>query len=184
MRLFKYEGYEVRVSPEALTLKPFKKLWDRDKSKDKERATSEMAFLYFYCDVRSDYQYIVDDDIRMAAVKEGLGFSDGWYPDTLLKEAIAFYSTFDTNAGMLLKMAAKGVDTVRKTLETLSPDDTKSLKDYLSIMKLIPEVADMIKSAEQALYAEIESGEARGAMGKSMFDDGLDDVADWASMQK
>ena len=47
MKLFKYEGFEVRVAPEALTLKPFKKIWDRDKGKSKERALSELAFLYF-----------------------------------------------------------------------------------------------------------------------------------------
>ena len=42
MKVFKYEGYEVRVAPEALTLKPFKKLWNRDKSKDKEKAMMEL----------------------------------------------------------------------------------------------------------------------------------------------
>jgi len=45
MKLFKYEGYEVKVAPEALTLKPFKKLWDRDKSKTKEKAFMELSFL-------------------------------------------------------------------------------------------------------------------------------------------
>ena len=35
MKLFKYESYQVTIEPEALTLKPFKVIWDRDKSKHK-----------------------------------------------------------------------------------------------------------------------------------------------------
>ena len=38
MKLFNYEGYNLKVEPEALLLTPFKKLWDRDKSKLKETA--------------------------------------------------------------------------------------------------------------------------------------------------
>lgn len=95
MKLFKYESYEVRVAPEALLLKPFKKLWDRDKSKSKDKAVQELSFLYFYCDPRSDYQYLIDDEDRLEAVKEGIGFDKDWKPDVLLKAAIAFYGTFD-----------------------------------------------------------------------------------------
>lgn len=176
MKLFKYEGYEVRVAPEALTLKPFKKLWDRDKSKDKERAIMELSFLYFYCDPRSDYQYIVDDDDRMEAVKNGEGFSDDWKPDALLKAAIEFYRTFDTSAALLLRVASEAVKKVQETFSTLAPTDTKSLKEYLTTLKLIPEVATMLKDAEKALNEEIEYGEAKGSIEKTLFDDGLDNV--------
>lgn len=176
MKLFKYEGYEVKVAPEALTLKPFKKLWDRDKSKDKEKAIMELSFLYFYCDPRSDYQYIVDDEDRMEAVKNGEGFSDDWKPDALLTKAIDFYKTFDTTAAMLLRMASLGVEKMRKLLNELEPTDTKSLKDYLTAMKMIPEVASMIQEAEKSLNEETEYGEAKGAIEKTLFDDGLDNI--------
>lgn len=176
MKLFKYEGYEVRVAPEALTLKPFKKLWDRDKSKDKERAIMELSFLYFYCDPRSDYQYIVDDEDRMEAVKNGEGFSDDWKPDALLKAAIDFYRSFDTSAALLLRVAAEAVKKVQETFTTLEPTDTKSLKEYLTTLKLIPEVATMLKDAEKTLNEEMEYGEAKGSIEKTLFDDGLDNV--------
>lgn len=181
MKLFKYEGYEVKVAPEALTLKLFKKIWDRDKSKQKEQATMEFSFLYFYCDPRSDYQYIVDDDDRLKAVKEGVGFSNSWKPDATLNAAIDFYRSFDSSAAILLKAAARAVKKIQETLDDLSPDDTKSLKDYMAAVKLVPEVAAMIQEAEKKLNEETEFGEARGSMEKAMFDDGLDDVADWVN---
>lgn len=176
MKLFKYEGYEVKVAPEALTLKPFKKLWTRDKSKDKERAIMEFGFLYFYCDPRSDYQYIIDEEDRLAAVKEGQGFPEDWKPDATLKLAMEFYSTFDTSSAMLLRAAMKAVKKVQDTLDELNPDDTKSLKEYLTALKMIPEVASMIQEAEKALNQEMEYGEAKGSIEKTLFDDGLDNI--------
>ena len=176
MRLFKYEGYEVRVAPEALTLKPFKKIWERDKSKTKERALQELSFVYFYCDPRSDYQYIIDNENRLEAVKEGEGLPKSWKPDKDLEAAIELYRSFDTSAALLLKAANEAVEKVRSLLTELEPDDTKSLKDYLTALKMIPEVATMLKDAEKSLNDESQYGEAKGAIEKTLFDDGLDGV--------
>lgn len=178
MRLFKYEGYEVRVAPEALTLKPFKKLWDRDKTKTKEKVMAEFSFIYFYCDPRSDYQYITDDDDRLAAVKEGEGLPKSWKPDAELQSAVDFYKTFDTSSAILLRAAQEGVDKVQKALKNfdLADCDAKSLKDYMSVLKMVPEVASMLKDAEKSLNDESQYGEAKGAIEKTLFDDGLDGI--------
>ena len=176
MKLFKYEGYEVRVAPEALTLRPFKKLWDRDKSKTKEKAMAELSFLYFYCDPRSDYQYITDDETRMEEVKKSLGFEDKWKPDATLNAAISFYNTFDSSAARLLRMAAKEIDKVQELLDTMSPSNYKELREQISAMKMIPEIASMIQEAEKALNTEEEFGEAKGSIEKTLFDDGLDGI--------
>jgi hypothetical protein len=184
MNLFKYKDYEVVVSPEALTLKPFKRIWDRDKSKKKEQATDELAFLYFYCDIKSDYQYLTDEATRMEAVKKGLGFPDNWQPDATLKSAIELYKTFDSPAVAMLRVAFEAVEKTQQTLKDLEPDDTKSLKEYLTALKMIPEVVSMLKDAEKAILEDHETGEAKGAIEKAMFDDGLDDVADWVDNQK
>lgn len=178
MRLFKYEGYEVRVAPEALTLKPFKRIWDRDKSKSKDTALQELSFLYFYCDPRSDYQYIIDDEDRLDAVKSGEGFNKNWKPDPMLIEASDFYRSFDTSSAILLRAAQEGVDKVQKALKNfdLEDCDAKSLKDYMAVLKMVPEVASMLKDAEKAINDESEYGEAKGAIEKTLFDDGLDGI--------
>lgn len=166
----------MKVAPEALTLKPFKKLWDRDKSKSKDTALQELSFVYFYCDPRSDYQYIIDDEDRMEAVKDGEGFPKKWKPDKDLEAAIELYRSFDTSAALLLKAANEAVEKVRTLLTELEPDDTKSLKDYLTALKMIPEVATMLKDAEKSLNDESQYGEAKGAIEKTLFDDGLDEI--------
>lgn len=178
MRLFRYEGYEVQVAPEALTLKPFKKIWTRDKSKSKETAMNELSFLYFYCDPRSDYQYIVDDDSRLEAVKEGVGFAEKWKPDPTLQAAITFYKSFDTASSALLKTALVGINKIQKQLADtdLENTDLKGVNTYMAILKMVPQVATMLRDAEKALNDETEYGEAKGSIEKTLFDDGLDDV--------
>ena len=54
MKLFKYEGYQVTIEPEALLLKPFKQIWTRDKRASKHRAMYELAYIYFYSHPTSD----------------------------------------------------------------------------------------------------------------------------------
>ena len=38
MSLLKMEGYNITIEPELLTLLPFRKIWNRDRSKNKEKA--------------------------------------------------------------------------------------------------------------------------------------------------
>ena len=53
MRLMKLEAYTLTVEPEALTIKSIRNLWNRDKSKSKDRALSELGYIYFMVDPRS-----------------------------------------------------------------------------------------------------------------------------------
>jgi len=39
MKLFKKDGYSLIISDEAYALKPFKVIWTRDKTRNKENAT-------------------------------------------------------------------------------------------------------------------------------------------------
>ena len=68
MRLLVYEGYNLTIDPMALSLKPLKTIWNRDKTEKKERAISEIAYIYFMEDPRSDYQYIIDREERSKAI--------------------------------------------------------------------------------------------------------------------
>ena len=101
-----------------------------------------------------------------------------------MQDAIALYKTFETPSSAMLRVALEGVDRVKKLLKEFEPTDTKTLKEYLMAMKLIPEVASMIQEAEKKINEETEYGEARGQVEKAMFDDGLDAVADWAMQLK
>ena len=80
MNLFTVENQRVTASPEALTIKEFKALWDRDSSKHKETAIEEFAYVFFMSDYKSVYmaydtaareQKIIGDVITKKSWKPG-----------------------------------------------------------------------------------------------------------------
>jgi hypothetical protein len=181
MKLFKYESYKLSISEEAFLLKPFKLIWNRDRSINKERALSELGFIYFMCDPRSDYQYIIDEQEREKAIKEGEGMSNDWKPDKLVKEAMEFYSSFKPTAALLLEDTRFAVDKLRKLLREidLNAMDDKgrplyTLSTITSTIKQVPLLAKDLDEAEKALASELRNeGRMRGQGEKTIFEDGL-----------
>lgn len=176
MRLLTYEGYNLTIDPMLLTLKPFKAIWVRDKTEKKERAISEIAYIYFMEDPRSDYQYIIDRDERSKAIKEGEGLKSTWQPDGTVKEAMKLYASFKTTSALLLEDTRALVDGYRNKLRDLTSDmselDVKDVKELGAIIKQVPSMVKDLDEAERALAKEIaQSDKVRGAAEKSIYED-------------
>ena len=176
MKLLKYEGYKVVIEPELLTLKPFKQIWTRDKTVNKDKALAEIAFIYFMTDPRSDYQYLVDDNERMEAIKEGEGLPAKWQPDKIVTEAMNFYMSFKPISALLLEDTRFMVDKYRKRLKAQEFDELeiKDLKEAGALIKQIPSLVRDLNEAERALNSEMrDSGRMRGQGEKTIFEDDL-----------
>ncbi len=176
MKLLKYEGYKVVIEPELLALKPFKQIWTRDKTVNKDKALAEIAFIYFMTDPRSDYQYLVDDNERMEAIKEGEGLPPKWEPDRIVTEAMEFYKSFKPISALLLEDTRFMVDKYRKRLKAQEFDELeiKDLKEAGALIKQIPSLVKDLNEAEKALNSEMrESGRMRGQGEKTIFEDDL-----------
>ena len=179
MKLFRYEGYKLHISEEAFVLKPFKELWNRDKSKNKDKALQELGYIYFMSDPRSDYQYIVDEDDRAKAIKEGEGIDSKWKPDNKVTEAMKFYKQFKPVSALLLEDTRVAVDKLRQLLRNidLTEVDDKgkpiyTLNTVTATIKQIPSLVKDLDEAEKAIAKEImESDKVRGAQEKSMYED-------------
>lgn len=179
MKLFRYEGYKLHISEEAFVLKPFKELWNRDKTKNKDKALQELGYVYFMCDPRSDYQYIVDEEDRSKAIKEGEGIEPKWKPDNKVIEAMKFYKQFKPVSALLLEDTRVAVDKLRQLLRNidLTEVDDKgkpiyTLNTVTATIKQIPSLVKDLDEAEKAIAKEImESDKVRGAQEKSMYED-------------
>jgi hypothetical protein len=179
MKLFKYEGYKVTIAEEALLLKPFKDIWKRDKSQNKEKALNELGFIYFFCDARSDYQYIVDEEDRINAIKEGEGLPKNWEPDEMVKNAMAFYNRFKPTSALLLEDTRYAVDKLRKLLRNIDLEDTDdkgrpvyTLNTITATIKQVPSLVKDLDEAEKSIAKEIaQNDKVRGAQTKSMYED-------------
>lgn len=181
MKLFKYQGYNLTVSEEALMLKPFKDLWKRDKSKNKEQAMQELAYIYFMEDTRSDYQVYIDKEERSKQIKLGEGMKESWKPDKLVLEAEAFYAGFKSEAALLLEDIRVAITKLREFIKTidLSATDDKgkpiyTLNTYTATIKQIPELITSLDEAEKTIAKETASQDkVRGSVEKAMFEDDI-----------
>lgn len=179
IRLFHYEGYEVEIEPEALMMVPFKAIYDRDKSKDKSMAKQELAYVYFMGDPRSDYQYLVDTEVRAAEVIKGLGMPKGWKADKVIERALTFYESFKPISAGLLEDTRYVINRLRVELRNMNfneRDDkgkpVHTLQSITNTIKQIPALAKDLDEAERALSKDIVAeAKARGAQTKALLED-------------
>lgn len=182
MKLFTFENYKVTISPEALALEPFKKLWNRDKSKTKDTAISQIAYVYFMEDPASDYQYLVDRDDRSKAIIEGEGLDPKWKPDKQIQEAMEFYASFKTTSALILEDTRYAADNLRKSLRNINLDDTDkngkpvyTVASIISAIKQVPQLVKELSEAERAIAKEMteNNGKVRGQKTKALMEDSL-----------
>ena len=181
MKLFRYEGYNLTISEEAMMLKPFRDIWKRDKSKGKDKALQELAYIYFMEDSRSDYQIYVDKEERSRQVKLGEGIPESWKPDKLVIDAQEFYAGFKSEAALLLEDIRVAITKLREFIKTidLSAVDDKgkpiyTLNTYTATIKQIPELITSLDEAEKSIHKEaVTSDKVRGSVEKAMFEDDL-----------
>lgn len=179
MKLIKYEGYNITIEPEMLLIEPFKKIWNRDKSITKNKALSELGFIYFMCDPRSDYQYIIDEEARMNEIKRAEGLTDNWKPDKELVEAMEYYKSVQPMAALLLADTRAAIEKLRQYLKKINLDEKDkngkpvySLDTYTRTIRQITELTTELNNAEKELNKEItQSDKVRGALEKSMYED-------------
>lgn len=179
MKLFRYEGYNMTISEEALLLKPFQVLWKRDRSQGKQKALMELGYCYFMEDPRSDYQMYIDRDERSKQIKLGEGFSEDWRPDRAVLDAITFYASFKSEAALLAEDTKASIRNLREYLRTidLKATDDKgkpiyTLNDYTNAVAKVPKLIVELDSAEKAIAREItQNDKVRGSQEKSMYED-------------
>ena len=183
MKLFKYEAYKVVISEEALALKPFKQIWNRDRSVNKDKAISELAYVYFMEDPSSDYQYLVDREERSKATMESEGMNSTWKPDKLVKEAMEFYASFKTTSALILEDTRYAANNLRKSLRNIDLEATDdkgrpiyTVASIISAIKQVPQLVKELAEAERAVAKEMSenNGRVRGQKAKSILEDGLD----------
>ena len=184
MKLFTMKGWELTVAEEAYGLSPFKKILDRDKSKDKSRALAEILFVWFWCDIKSNY-LIMDEKERFEELKKDVAnLPKDFKIDDVIQEAIDLYTKHETVIEKLHRQSLTSASEVGNYLENTKAllserdnsgkpvmkvaDITRGLKDVKFIMK-------ELKLTEKEVIKEQESSEdkKKGSRSMNMFEDGI-----------
>jgi len=180
MKLFELDkNWQLHVSEQAWSLMPFKKLLTSDKSKDKERANKEMLFIWFYADIKSDYQYIINSKERIIELKNDLAFPKNWKISDNLQKAIDFYiERSTTTSKKMLQDSQYIADAASTKLKEFMNDENITIADLSKIMDMlnkVPNIVSSLQETEHAVFKEqaIESGMV-GSQTKGLFEDGIE----------
>lgn len=184
MNGFLLKDYVLTVEDQLWGLTPFKKILKRDKSRDKDKALKEMLFIYYYCDIKSDY-LIIDSKDRVKEIIKDIGLPEDWKIDSTIQEAMDFYEERSlTVVGKLYRNALSAANDISeyltKTKELLEERDDRgkpitTLTTIVGGISKIKTVMQDLKAAEKELIKErIETeGKMKGQQQMGMFESGL-----------
>lgn len=165
MELFIIEKNKVIASPEALLIKEFKDIWDSDKSASKDRAVSELAYVYFTTDYKSIYQSYPEGEIRDNKIKEDIIRDTKWKSSELINKAIKKYEELqETPTLRMLKGARKAANVITSYYENLEEDkiDGRTVTSITTSLSKIGEVVDSLDKLEQQIRRETKGGKSKG----------------------
>lgn len=181
------KDFNVIINPMLYTIKAFKAIIARDKTKHKTKALAEIAFIYFFANIKSDYMYIIDVDERIKEIRNDVdGLSSDWVPDDVVMEAIRVYKERSTTLlTTLYESSCKAASDVSKFLDKTDElleerdDNGKPIYDISKIttaLQKIPVIMRNLKQAHHELVREQQDAEGRSSGSKefNMFEDGLE----------
>ena len=183
MKLIQIENYELQVAPEALLIRPIRRIWNADRSERKEKFYQQMSYLYFMVDPRSTYSYIIDEGEREQAIIQQEGLPDDFKPSQFLEEAMEVYKKHTiTVSQKLLNDALVAADTGGSFLRTvdLTEEDDKGRPKYqvsqiTAALKNLEGIINTIQTLQKKVEQEIvDNGKARGTQELTVGDIGFD----------
>lgn len=181
MQLFEFVNNRVTFAPQALEIKVFKALWDRDTSKKKEKANAELAFIYFYADYKSIYADIIDDEERAHEIYKTLSMVE--LPDTKVYEGCDYYMERQNTISMgLLRSARKAVKKIEdyfNEVDFTEVNEKGMLKHDITkganLLGNIAKITQNLASLEDQVQKELEeTGDMKGQRKKNLFEDGFE----------
>jgi hypothetical protein len=155
MKIFDIVSGEVVIDPSRLIIPEFKKLWDRDKSKDKHNVMKEISYITFKFDLSADNPYRGYSEFeRDTILKKDIFTNINWEPDELVKDAIdKFQKLMETTNIRVLLGAKQAAEELAKWFRQVRYDavdeEGNSLFSVTELSRNLKEVGNIIKSLSQ-----------------------------------
>lgn len=182
MHVIEYINYEIVPTQEAFLIKPIRDLYNKDKTKTKDKFLQQLSIIYFLLDPRSSYSYILDEEERLKEIliQEGLP-QDYKISDDLKLAMEAYKKHIITSSTLLLEDTKTAIEKVRlflKAVDLTKTDDRGkpiyTVNTITSALKQIPELAKQLAEAERIITKELEEkGRIRGGEHKKVMEEGV-----------
>ena len=148
----------LTISPEALLITEFEKIWKKDKSKTKENALRELAYVYHTTDYQSIYRNY-HPDTRESKIKLDLFKNRAWKLNTDIVNAQNKYKILQTTLSMeLLIDVEMGLTKLRDYFKNIDFDDDDNgvaAKNFIANVKAMGDVVKGVKSLKNEIEKEL-----------------------------
>ena len=147
----------LTISPEALVISEFRTIWERDKSKGKEKALQELAYVYHTTDFQSIYRNY-HSSTRENKIRIDIFGSRDWQPDMCIIQAQMKYKELQTTLSMeLLNDAETGLEKLRDYFRDAHFDDDegKAAKNFIANIKQLGDIVKGMKSLREEVEKEL-----------------------------
>lgn len=173
--MFNYNDKDEIIPDPMLMLVPeFKKIWDRDPSKNKIKAKQEFGYIYFIADYKSEYNTFGLE--KEESIAKDIMKDKKYIPDGIVVEAIEKYEKLQLTSSMrYLRSIRMTVDSLIAYLEGLKYNPRKK-EDYAPAvitksLKDIEVILEKLEKWEKKVFHEEEEMIIRGGGKAGMFED-------------
>ena len=183
MQLFQLKNYNVIFEPITMTINEFKAIKESN-GEDEALTLKEISYVWFFADIRSDFQNIINEEDRMFNIMESINLPEGWRPSDFVLRAIVFYKSHNkTPSSGLYEASVISAQFIEEQLKSpntlLDKTDSKGnnmykLTDVTRLLKDVPDIMKKLHDARLQVIKEIEAQSSlKGAKSKAMFEDGI-----------
>lgn len=165
--LLELKNNVLTIAPEALMVHEFKTIWNRDKSKSKDKAKKELAYVYHTIDYQSVYRnYHIDT--RESKIRLDIMGDREWSPDEKVQQAQIKYEELQTTLSMLiLKDVEAGLSKLRTYFQNADfeeDDDGRAAKTFIANVKEMGNLVKGVKALKEEVEKELtDAMQLRGA---------------------
>lgn len=180
MSIFILKDGKVQVDPESLTIPEFRKIYERDESKDKQVAFSELCYIYHMTDYKSIYNNYSDIEKTTKILNDYFKTSN-WSPDLIVIEAVCKYRSLQETPSMrLLKAARTALSKVITYFETVDLDErdgkgaiVNKITDLTNSTGNIGKIVESLDKIEEKIKKEmLKDSKVRGQVEVSEYERG------------
>jgi hypothetical protein len=156
------DGMSLAIRPETLTIKVFRDIYDRDKSKNKDNAIKDFSYIYHTCDYNSPYSNYIEEEKIEKVIDEVI--TGKYKADKLVLEACERYKELlETPASKMLNVIKDKVNesiVFLSNLEIESDKDVKLMqtmtKDFTTFMNSYKQLEDLVNKEKSGINDRIK----------------------------
>lgn len=171
--LFDIVGNTITIKPESLVVPEFRKIWERDKTKEKKRAFNEISYIVFLCNksVKNPYKNYSESD-RIVMLKKDFSIEE---VDKLITEGIEKYKKLKiTRYERVVNAALDSLEDIEGYYLDIKKQDKDKfdITEYLGSME---KLGKAIKSLRE-LETQLETDRAEGSKVRGDSEIGLYEI--------